>query len=60
MAFENVIVDPVIAPTSGAAFASEEVMKSMIEKLFPLSTLVTPTCRKLREYARLLNVKTLS
>ena len=38
---ENVIVDPVIAPTSGAAFASEEVMKSMIEKLFPLSTLVT-------------------
>ena len=39
---ENVIVDPVIAPTSGAAFASEEVMKSMIEKLFPLSTLVTP------------------
>ena len=39
---ENVIVDPVIAPTSGAAFASEEVMKSMIEKLFPISTLVTP------------------
>ena len=39
---ENVIVDPVIAPTSGAAFANEEVMKSMIEKLFPLSTLVTP------------------
>nr|WP_314632202.1 hydroxymethylpyrimidine/phosphomethylpyrimidine kinase [uncultured Mogibacterium sp.] len=39
---ENVIVDPVIAPTSGVEFASEEVMKSLIEKLFPLSTLVTP------------------
>ena len=45
---ENVIVDPVIAPTSGAAFASEEVMKSMIENLFPLSTLVTPNLRDYR------------
>ncbi|ASS38516.1 hypothetical protein AXF17_03610 [Mogibacterium pumilum] len=39
---ENVIVDPVIAPTSGVEFANDEVMKCMIEKLFPLSTLVTP------------------
>lgn len=39
---ENIIVDPVIAPTSGAAFAGDKVLKALIEKLFPLSTLVTP------------------
>ncbi len=49
---ENVIVDFVIALTSGAAFASEEVMKSMIEKLFHRRC-DNLTCRKLREYARL-------
>lgn len=49
---ENVIVDPVIAPTSGAAFASEEVMKSMIEKLFPLSTLVTPNLPEAKKIGR--------
>ena len=39
---ENVILDPVVAPTRGVEFASLEVMKCMIEKLFPLSMLVTP------------------
>ena len=39
---ENIIVDPVIAPTSGVEFAGDKVLKALIEKLFPLSTLVTP------------------
>lgn len=39
---ENIIVDPVIAPTSGVGFAGDKVLKALIEKLFPLSTLVTP------------------
>ena len=39
---ENIIVDPVIAPTSGVEFAGDKVLKALIEKLFPLSTIVTP------------------
>lgn len=38
----NVVIDPVVAPTSGVKFASEEVMRCMVDKLFPLSTIVTP------------------
>ena len=56
---ENVIVDPVIAPTSGAAFASEEVMKSMIEKLFPLSTLVTPNLPEARRICEIIECQNL-
>ena len=56
---ENVIVDPVIAPTSGAAFASEEVMKSMIEKLFPLSTLVTPNLPEAKRICEIIGCQNL-
>ncbi|WP_455052762.1 bifunctional hydroxymethylpyrimidine kinase/phosphomethylpyrimidine kinase [Mogibacterium sp.] len=56
---ENVIVDPVIAPTSGAAFASEEVMKSMIEKLFPLSTLVTPNLPEAKRICEIIELQNL-
>lgn len=56
---ENVIVDPVIAPTSGAAFASEEVMKSMIEKLFPLSTLVTPNLPEAKRICEIIECQNL-
>lgn len=56
---ENVIVDPVIAPTSGAAFASEEVMKSMIEKLFPLSTLVTPNLPEAKRICEIIGYQNL-
>lgn len=56
---ENVIIDPVIAPTSGAAFASEEVMKSMIEKLFPLSTLVTPNLPEAKRICEIIGYQNL-
>lgn len=56
---ENVIVDPVIAPTSGAVFASEEVMKSMIEKLFPLSTLVTPNLPEAKRICEIIECQNL-
>ena len=56
---ENVIIDPVIAPTSGAAFASEEVMKSMIEKLFPLSTLVTPNLPEAKRICEIIECQNL-
>lgn len=38
----NVILDPVTAPTNGVEFTSNEVKRCMVEKLFPLSKLVTP------------------
>lgn len=56
---ENIIVDPVIAPTSGAAFASEEVMKFMIEKLFPLSTLVTPNLPEAKRICEIIECQNL-
>lgn len=56
---ENIIVDPVIAPTSGAAFASEEVMKFMIEKLFPLSTLVTPNLPEAKRICEIIGCQNL-
>lgn len=56
---ENIIVDPVIAPTSGAAFASEEVMKFMIEKLFPLSTLVTPNLPEAKRICEIIGYQNL-
>ena len=48
---ENVIVDPVIA--------SEEVMKSMIEKLFPLSTLVTPNLPEAKRICEIIECQNL-
>lgn len=56
---ENVIIDPVIAPTIGAEFASEEVMKSMIEKLFPLSTLVTPNLPEAKRICEIIGCQNL-
>ena len=38
----NVVIDPVVAPTRGVEFASDEVMRCMVDKLLPLSTIVTP------------------
>lgn len=38
----NVVVDPVAAPTIGVEFAGYEVMRCMVDKLFPLSTVITP------------------
>ena len=38
----NVVIDPVVAPTRGVEFASDEVMRCMVDKLLPLSTIATP------------------
>lgn len=57
---ENIIVDPVIAPTSGVEFAGDKVLKALIEKLFPLSTLVTPNlpeAKRICEIIRCQNLK---
>ncbi len=39
---KNVVLDPVLASTSGTALALEGVMEKMTEALFPLSKVVTP------------------
>ena len=38
----NVVTDPVMVATSGAALSDSKSVKALVEKLFPLSTLVTP------------------
>ena len=39
---KNVVVDPVMVSTSGAALLKEEAVQTLVEELLPLSTLVTP------------------
>lgn len=39
---KNVVVDPVMAATSGAELVQGEAVKTMCEKLLPLATVVTP------------------
>lgn len=38
----NVVVDPVMVATSGSALMEDNAVKTLIEELLPLSTLVTP------------------
>jgi hydroxymethylpyrimidine/phosphomethylpyrimidine kinase len=38
----NFVVDPVVRSTSGFDLIDDEALRSLIEKLFPLSTVVTP------------------
>lgn len=38
----NIVVDPVLVATSGAALADNEVARALIEHLFPIADLVTP------------------
>lgn len=49
----HVVLDPVLVATSGDSLGAENVVAAMIEKLFPLATLVTPN---LPEVARLAGV----
>lgn len=46
----HIVVDPVLAATSGHSLGADDVVGAIIEKLFPLATLVTPN---LPETARL-------
>ena len=39
---KNVVVDPVMVATSGSALMKNDAMKSLIDELLPIATLVTP------------------
>ncbi|MDD6035143.1 MAG: bifunctional hydroxymethylpyrimidine kinase/phosphomethylpyrimidine kinase [Lachnospiraceae bacterium] len=39
---ENIVVDPVMVATSGAALIREKSVEALKEKLFPLATVITP------------------
>ena len=39
---KNVVIDPVMVSTSGAALLKEEAVQTLVEELLPLSALVTP------------------
>ena len=39
---ENIVVDPVMVATSGAVLIEDSAVNALIERLFPLSTLITP------------------
>ncbi|MDE6079433.1 MAG: bifunctional hydroxymethylpyrimidine kinase/phosphomethylpyrimidine kinase [Duncaniella sp.] len=42
----NLVVDPVMVSTSGARLLEEDAVKIMLERIFPLATLVTPNLRE--------------
>lgn len=39
---ENIVIDPVMVATSGAKLSKENVSETLIEKLFPMATVITP------------------
>jgi hydroxymethylpyrimidine/phosphomethylpyrimidine kinase len=39
---ENIVVDPVMVSTSGSKLLSEEAMDTLVSKLLPLGTVITP------------------
>ncbi len=39
---KNIVLDPVLAPTSGASFSGAQLPAAIIERLLPLAALVTP------------------
>ncbi len=39
---KNIVLDPVMVATSGAALSKEKLADALTEKLFPIATLVTP------------------
>lgn len=39
---KNIVLDPVMVATSGAKLLKDDAIKTLIEKLFPLATLITP------------------
>ena len=46
--FANLVVDPVIVATSGDRLLSEEAERSVLERLIPLATVVTPNLHEAR------------
>ncbi len=51
---KNFVVDPVVRSTSGFDLIDDQALKSLVEKLFPLSEVVTPN---LPEAERITNLK---
>lgn len=49
----NFVVDPVVRSTSGFDLIDDAALKSLIEKLFPLSDLITPNIPEAERIARL-------
>lgn len=39
---ENIVVDPVMTATSGAALSGDSAVKALCERLFPIAALITP------------------
>ena len=50
---ENFVVDPVVRSTSGFDLIDDEALQTVIEKLFPLSNLVTPNLPEAETIARM-------
>ncbi|MGI9054981.1 MAG: bifunctional hydroxymethylpyrimidine kinase/phosphomethylpyrimidine kinase, partial [Pyrinomonadaceae bacterium] len=50
---ENFVVDPVVRSTSGYDLVDDEALRVLIEKLFPLSTVVTPNLPEAERIAQM-------
>lgn len=50
---ENFVVDPVVRSTSGFDLIDDEALKALIEKLFPLSTVITPNIPEAERIAQM-------
>ena len=51
--FSNFVVDPVVRSTSGFDLIDDEALQSLIEKLFPLSQIITPNLPEAERIARM-------
>lgn len=45
----NIIIDPVMVATSGAMLIDKDAVNTLVAKLFPMATLITPNCAEARE-----------
>jgi hydroxymethylpyrimidine/phosphomethylpyrimidine kinase len=50
---ENFVVDPVVRSTSGFDLIDDEALRVLIEKLFPLSTVITPNIPEAERIAQM-------
>ena len=50
---ENFVVDPVVRSTSGFDLIDDEALQALIEKLFPLSSVITPNIPEAERIARI-------
>ncbi|MDQ3799575.1 MAG: hydroxymethylpyrimidine/phosphomethylpyrimidine kinase [Acidobacteriota bacterium] len=50
---ENFVVDPVVRSTSGFDLINDEALQALIEKLFPLSAVITPNIPEAERIARM-------